>query len=71
MKRDNKGLVDATDFPTWELTLLALLLFSALGVTFRSSMNSFPDLSSAHADPYDVRPERTQTNSMNRVETGL
>ncbi len=73
MKRDNKGLVLNSDFPTWELSLLAMLLLTALGVGFRSSMKTFPDVSTSQlsSDPYDVRPERTQANSMNRVETGL
>ena len=81
MKDQNRNasrrLTDHLEKRSWELLVLIVLLVTVLGVALRSPMKSFPDLASrttfrqSERDPYDLQPERTLSETRNRVETGF
>lgn len=77
-RNTSRRLSNRIGAPSWELLVLIVLLVTVFGVALRSPMKSFPDLASRSStlrpgdrDPYDLRSERSTSDTRNRVETGF
>ena len=63
--------------PSWEFLILLAVMVTIFGIVNNRSLQRIPDQSSRQRfeqidrDPYDIRPERSLSDSRNLVEMGL